>query len=100
MNRIVLVASAATRFRESRRSPSRMHRDHEPLAVWSPGFSRAALFVPPEGGTPNQRRFMESGASGKNSRKIRGSSRLSGALFRQLITGPSRIVRAHLFRIQ
>src|SRR6266536_6193840 len=38
----------------------RMHRDHEPLAAWSPGFSRSERFVPPEGGTPNQRRFMES----------------------------------------
>src|SRR6266496_1303730 len=37
-----------------------VHWDCEPLAVWSPGFSRTELFVPPEGGTPNQRRFMES----------------------------------------
>jgi len=44
---------------ESLDSLLRMHRGHEPLAVWSPGFSRPELIAPPEGGTPNQRWFME-----------------------------------------
>ena len=37
-----------------------VHRDHEPLTAWSPGFSRSKPFEPPKGGTPNQPRFMES----------------------------------------
>src|SRR5216117_3112161 len=32
----------------------------KPLTAWSPGFSRPKPFEPPEGGTPNQPRFMES----------------------------------------
>src|SRR5437016_2467266 len=32
----------------------------KPLTAWSPGFSRSKPFAPPEGGTPNQPRFMES----------------------------------------
>ncbi len=32
----------------------------KPLTAWSPGFSRFKNFKPPEGGTPNQPRFMES----------------------------------------
>src|SRR5439155_12771874 len=31
----------------------------QPLTAWSPGFSRSKLLEPPEGGTPNQPRFME-----------------------------------------
>jgi len=31
----------------------------KPVTAWSPGFSRSKRFEPPEGGTPNQRRFME-----------------------------------------
>ena len=31
-----------------------------PLTAWSPGFSRSKPCEPPEGGTPNQPRFMES----------------------------------------
>ena len=31
-----------------------------PLTAWSPGFSRYKLFVPPEGGTPNQPKLMGS----------------------------------------
>src|SRR5439155_15178648 len=30
----------------------------KPLTAWSPGFSRSKPFEPPEGGTPNQPRFM------------------------------------------
>lgn len=54
------LVSAATGLMESPLSLLRTHRDHEPLKVWSAGFSRSELFLPPEGGTPNQRRFMES----------------------------------------
>src|SRR5437870_5528234 len=32
----------------------------QPLKGWSPGFIRSKPFEPPEGGTPNQPRFMES----------------------------------------
>ena len=33
------------------------------LTAWSPGFSRSKHFEPPEGGTPNQPRCMESAAA-------------------------------------
>src|SRR2546427_313411 len=32
----------------------------KPLTAWSPGFSRSKPFEPPEGGTPNQPRLVES----------------------------------------
>src|SRR6266536_1158385 len=54
------LTSAATWFMDSRRSLLRMHRDHEPRSVRSPGFSRSEPVEPPKGGTPNQSRFMES----------------------------------------
>src|SRR5438132_390984 len=32
----------------------------KPLTAWTPGSSRFKQFEPPEGGTPNQTRFIES----------------------------------------
>src|SRR6266542_5809902 len=32
----------------------------KPLTAWSSRFSRSKQFEPPEGGTPNQHKFMES----------------------------------------
>ena len=65
----------------------------QPLAVWSPGFSRSKTFEPPdrrraeaalwraaeaEGGTPNQPRFMQWRSIGAEAALVRDSPRGEG----------------------
>ena len=53
-------ASGLGRFMKRRLSFFACIGTMNPLIAWSPGFSRSKPFGPPQGGTPNQPRFMES----------------------------------------